>query len=370
MTDLRVEKLADLLVNYSVKVKPGDKVAIQGENLAEPLHKAIFVKVLQAGGHPFFLISPNGISELYYQHASDDQLKHIPPPAELMNNTYEVLIYVKGEENTRALTNVNPARIMARQQSRSGLWKNFLKRAASGEVRWTMALYPVNAYAQDAEMSLTEYEDFLYTACLGDVNDPIGYWTRLSARQQRVADWLKGKKNIHVTAPQTDLAFSIAGRTFINCDGHENVPDGEIFTGPVENSMNGNVYFSYPAITNGHEVSGVRLQFENGKVVKATAEKNERFLLQMLDTDEGSRRAGEFAFGTNQSINRITRQILIDEKIGGSFHMALGSSYPQTGGKNISALHWDMMCDMRQGGTVTVDDELLYKNGQFVIPLE
>jgi aminopeptidase len=370
MLDTRVEKLADLLVNYSVKVKPGDRVAIQGENLAEPLHKAIFVKVLQAGGHPFFLISPNGISELYYRYASDEQLKHIPPPAELMNNTYEVLIYIKGEENTKALTNVNPAKIMARQQSRSELWKTFLSRAAAGEVRWTMALYPANAYAQDAEMSLTEYEEFLYKACLGDMNDPIGYWKRLSARQQRVVEWFKGKKNIHVTAPQTDLTFSIAGRTFINCDGHENMPDGEVFTGPVEDSLNGHVFFSYPAIANGHEVIGVRLWFENGKAVKAAAEKNEVFLLKMLDTDEGARRAGEFAFGTNQSISQITRQILIDEKIGGSFHMALGSSYPQTGGKNISALHWDMMCDMRQGGKVMVDNELLYKNGQFVIPME
>jgi aminopeptidase len=369
MKDLRIEKLAELLVNYSVKVKPGDRVAIQGDNLAEPLHKALFIKVLQAGGHPFFLISPNGISELYYQYASDEQLKHIPPPAKLMNNTYEVLIYVKADENTRALTNVNPAKIIARQQSRSELWKNFLKRAASGEVRWTMALYPVNAYAQDAEMSLNEYEDYLYTACLGDVNDPIGYWKRLSARQQKIVDWLKGKKNIHVIAPQTDLTFSVAGRTFVNCDGHENIPDGEVFTGPVEDSLNGYVYFSYPAIANGHEVIGVRLWFENGKVVKATAEKNEDFLLKMLDTDEGARSAGEFAFGTNEGIHKITRQILIDEKIGGSFHMALGSSYPQTGGKNKSALHWDMMCDMRQGGTVIVDGELFYQNGQFIIPL-
>jgi aminopeptidase len=370
MTDLRVEKLADLLVNYSVNVKSGDTVAIQGNTLAEPLLKAIFVKVLQAGGHPFLVASPNGIDEIFYQYASKEQLEHVAPPAKLIMDTYDVRISIGADDNTKALTHVDPAKIVMRQQSRTELMKTFLERASKGELRWTLAQYPTNAYAQDAEMSLTEYEDFVYAACLGDLNDPIGYWKRFSARQQKVVDWLKGKKNIHVTAPETDLTFSVAGRTFINCDGHENVPDGEVFTGPVENSMNGHVCFSYPAIENGHEVAGVRLWFEDGKVIKANAEKNEDFLLKTLDTDEGARRIGEFAFGTNLGITRFTRQILFDEKIGGSFHMALGASYPETGGKNVSAIHWDMICDMRQGGEVMVDGQLFYKNGKFVIPLE
>jgi aminopeptidase len=253
------------------------------------------------------------------------------------------------------------------QKARSEIMKTFLQRAAKGEMRWTYAMFPTNAYAQDAEMGLAEYEDFVYNACLGDVNDPIGYWKRFSATQQKIVDWLKGKKRVRITAPETDLRFSIEGRTFINCSGHENMPDGEVFTGPVENSMNGQVYFSYPTIENGREVTGVRLWFENGRVVKATADKNEDFLIKTLDTDEGARRVGEFAFGTNKGITRFTRQILFDEKIGGSFHMALGASYPETGGINESAIHWDMICDMRQGGKVTVDGELLYQNGNFVI---
>jgi aminopeptidase len=370
MTELRVEKLADLLVNYSVKVKPGDRVAIQGENLAEPLLKSIYIKVLQAGGHPFLQTSLSGIDELFYRYASDEQIKHVPPPAKLVVDTYDVRINIGAEDNTKALTNVNPAKLVARQQARTELQKTFLNRAARGELRWTYALFPTSAYAQDAEMSLEEYEDFVYTACLGDVNDPISYWKRFSARQQKVVDWLNGKKNIHVTAPETDLTFSVAGRTFINCDGHENMPDGEVFTGPVEDSMNGHVYFSYPTIENGHEIIGIRLWFKNGKVIKATAEKNQEFLLKTLDTDEGSRRVGEFAFGNNQGITKITRQILFDEKIGGSFHMALGAGYPETGSKNESAIHWDMICDMRQNGEVIVDGQLLYKNGKFVIPLE
>jgi aminopeptidase len=370
MVDTRIDKLAELLVNYSVAIQPGDKVAIQGENTAEPLHKAIYTKVLQSGGHPIFFTSPDGISELFYRYASAEQLKHVPPPTKLIYETYNALINIGGEQNTKALTGVDTTRIVIHRQARRELFNNFLARAGRGEVRWTYAIYPTNAYAQDAEMSLTEYEDFVYSACLGDINDPIGYWKRFSTRQKKIVEWLKGKEKIHVTAPETELTFSIAGRSFINCDCHENVPDGEVFTGPIEDSMNGHVYFSYPAIENGHEVTGIRLWFENGKVIKASAEKNEDFLLKTLDTDEGARRVGEFAFGTNERITKFTKQILFDEKIGGSFHLALGAGFPESGGKNISAIHWDMICDMRQGGEVTVDGQLFYKNGQFMITLD
>lgn len=333
MTDIRVEKMADLLVNYSVGVKPGNKVAIQGDSAADPLLKAIFVKVLQAGGNPFFVISPDGINELFYRYASDEQIKHVPPPTQLIMETYDVRIVIGAETNTRELSTVDPARIVMRQKARSGIMKTYLERAAKGELRWTYALYPTGAYAQDSDMGLEEYQDFLYQACLGDLNDPVGYWRKFSAWQKTIVNFFKGRKQIHVTAPETDLWLSVEGRTFVNCDGHENMPDGEVFTSPVEDSMNGHVYFSYPTIENGKEVSGVRLWFENGRVVKATADKNEDFLLKTLDTDDGARSVGEFAFGTNQGINRFTRQILFDEKINGSFHMALGASYPETGGK-------------------------------------
>jgi aminopeptidase len=221
--------------------------------------------------------------------------------------------------------------------------------------------------AQEAEMSLSEYEDFVYRACMPDMDDPVGYWKKISAEQQRIVDWLKGKEKVHVIARETDLYLSIAGRKFINCDGIFNMPDGEVFTGPVEDSANGHVYFSYPAIEAGREVTGIRLWFEKGKVVKATAEKNEEFLLKTLDTDEGSRYLGEFAIGTSEGIQKFTHEILFDEKIGGSFHMALGAGYPETGSKNKSAIHWDMVCDLRQGGEIWVDGQLLYRNGKFVI---
>jgi aminopeptidase len=368
MADIRIEKMADLLVNYSVAVKPGDRVAITGEALAEPLLREIYARVLQAGGHPFLMMAAQGLEELFFKYASEEQLKHIPPPAKLLYETYECRIAIGGEENTRALSSVDPAKLVTHQAARKDLLKTMLERSARHEFRWTYAMFPTNAYAQDAEMGLAEYEDFIYNACLVDLNDPIGYWKRFSQTQQKISDWLKGKKSVHVVAPETDLRFSIEGRTFENCDGHYNMPDGEVFTGPVEDSMEGHVYFSYPTIYEGREVNGVRLRFEKGKVVQATADKNQDFLNRTLDTDEGSRRVGEFAFGNNAGIQRFTRQILFDEKIGGSFHMALGAAYPETGGKNESSVHWDMICDMRQGGEVRVDGELFYKNGKFVIP--
>ncbi len=216
-------------------------------------------------------------------------------------------------------------------------------------------------------MSLSDYEDFVYGACMPDLDDPVGYWREFSAWQQKIVDWLEAKEHVHVIGPDTDLELNVAGRTFVNSDGHHNMPSGEVFTGPVEDSVEGHVTFSYPAIHQGREVTGVQLWFEEGRVVRATARKNEPFLLETLDTDEGSRYLGEFAIGTNEGITRFTSQILFDEKIGGSFHVALGAGYPETGSKNESAIHWDMICDLREGGQIWVDGELLYENGKFVI---
>lgn len=367
MTDPRVEKLAEVLVTYSTAVQPGDKVLVRGGTMAEPLLKAVYAKVLQAGGHPLMRVSLPGTEELFFRYASDEQLQHVPEPLKLVIETYDVSIGIGGAENTKALSGVDPAKMVLRNQAQTELMKTYLQRSASGEFRWVGTIFPTNAYAQDAEMSLSEYEDFVYGACMPEPDDPVGYWQRFSAWQQRIVDWFKGKERVHVIGPETDLHLSIAGRVFINSDGKHNMPSGEVFTGPVEDSVEGHVYFSYPAIHQGREMTGVRLWFEGGRVVKASAEKNEEFLLKTLDTDEGSRYVGEFAIGTNEGITRFTRQILFDEKIGGSFHMAVGAGYPETGSKNESAIHWDMICDLRDGGEIWVDDELLYKNGEFVI---
>jgi aminopeptidase len=228
-------------------------------------------------------------------------------------------------------------------------------------------MFPTNAFAQDAEMSLEEFEDYVYRTTYADTGDPIAAWQAVHDRQQRLVDWLKGKKDVVVKGPNVDMTLSIDGRTFINSDGKHNMPSGEIFTGPVEDSVNGWVRFTYPAVTHGREVEGIELRFEDGRVVEATAEKNEAFLLSQLDTDPGARYLGEWAIGTNEMIDRFIRNILFDEKIGGTIHMAVGAGYPETGSQNKSAVHWDMICDMRDGGQILVDGELFYDSGEFRI---
>jgi aminopeptidase len=216
-------------------------------------------------------------------------------------------------------------------------------------------------------MSLLQYADFFFGACKLHLDDPGAAWQAVAREQQRLIDFVNGKKTLQMRGKNIDLELSIEGRTFLNADGRINFPDGEIFTGPVENSVNGWVQFTYPALYRGNEVLGARLTFEAGLVTEATAEKGEAFLNKMLDTDAGSRRLGEFAIGTNREIQRFTGQILLDEKIGGTVHMALGEGYPQTGSVNKSAIHWDLICDMRQDSEILVDGEVFYKNGEFQV---
>jgi aminopeptidase len=370
MIDYRVEKLAELLVGYSTPIKPGQKAFIYGGSAGEPLMIAIARRVLLAGGHPAIFPTLPGYEEMFFKLASDEQLKFVHYYQRNLYETYDARYAIHSESNTKSLSNIEPDRMVTFGKARADIMKTFMDRSAKKELGWSVVLFPTQAHAQQAEMSLSDYEDFVYNACMPDMNDPVGYWKRVSAEQQKICDWLKGKKTVHVTGRETDLTLSIEGRTFENCDCHENVPDGEIFTGPVENSMNGQVYYSYPAIYSSREVTGVRLWFENGKVVKATADKNEDFLTKTLDTDTGARYVGEFAIGTNNSITRFTGELLFDEKIGGSFHMAVGAGYPETGSKNESSVHWDMICDLREGGEITVDGLPFYKNGKFILDLK
>ena len=241
------------------------------------------------------------------------------------------------------------------------------ERMASRELRWVGTAYPTNAAAQTAEMSLREYEDFVYDACLIAESDPIAAWKAISLEQQRLIDWLSERSEIHLQGEDTDLRLTYAGRSWENCDGRENFPDGEVFTGPIEDSVEGTIRFSYPACYRGRQVEDVRLWFEKGKVVKATAAKNEAFLLEMLEVDEGAKFVGEFAFGTNRGIQSFTGDTLFDEKIGGTVHLALGKGFLETGSQNDSAIHWDMVCDLRRGGRVQVNGETFSENGKFQI---
>lgn len=368
MIDPRVDRLAHLLVDYCLAVRPGDKIAILSPPAGLPLLKATYREVLRAGGHPYVELHDEELQEILLREGNDEQLQHIPVPTRLVIEEFDGRIGIRAAANTRALSGVDPSRQQLAQGAQGDLRRTFLRRSAAGELRWVGTLYPTAAHAQDADMSLSDFEAFVYRACFVDRDDPAAEWRRMSAAQQGLVDWLAGKQRVEVRGPNAELTLSIAGRTFINSDGRHNMPSGEIFTGPVEESANGWVRFTYPAIQGGREVEGVELTFENGRVVNATAGKNEAYLRTVLDTDAGSRYLGEFAIGTNRGIDRFTKSILFDEKIGGTIHLAVGSGYPETGSRNESAVHWDMICDMRDGGEIWVDGELFYRSGEFVVP--
>ena len=367
MPDARTQGLARVLVDYSLSVQPGQLVVIAATPLAAPLVREVVRRVLVAGGHPLLQLQLPGMAEIMFRNASDDQLRYITPAERTFREQADATLYILSDTNTKELSAVNPERQRIAQQARTELFETFMRRSADGSLNWCITLYPTEAYAQDAEMSLADYEDFVYNAALVQHADPVAEWRARAQQQQRLIDWLAGKRELRVEAPGTELQLSIAGRTWENDDGRKNLPGGEIFTGPVENSVNGHVTFSFPSSVGGREVEGIQLWFEQGKVVKASAAKNEEYLHQMLETDEGARRLGEFAFGTNYAIGLFTGEILFDEKIGGTMHMAIGSGYPETGSQNKSAVHWDMICDLRKSSTVHVDGQLFMQDGQFTV---
>lgn len=367
MIDIRLQRMAYVLVHYSLEVKKGDRLAILGTPTAAPLIREVVREALHAGAYPEITTYYPEMQEMILKEGSDEQLTYIAPSERIIITEYETLLEIMSNENTKGLNGVDPVRIAARQNARREIMEVFMKRSAAGTLRWCGTLFPTNAYAQDAEMSLSDFEEFVYGACFLNDENPIARWQELAAQQQRLVDWFKGKRIVHISGPDTDLTLSVADRVFINSDGKRNFPSGEFFTGPVEDSANGNIRFSFPASYGGRSVEDVRLRFENGVVVEATAAQGQDYLDKMLGMDEGARRLGEFAFGTNRNVQRCTRNILFDEKIGGTIHLALGASYPETGGVNQSSLHWDMVCDLRSGGEVRVDGTLFCKDGEFVV---
>jgi aminopeptidase len=367
MSDPRLDKLAEILVHYSTEVQPGHWVLIRGHVLALPLVNAVARLVVRAGGNPTVLLTSDELEETLLREASEAQLGWVSPIDKLLNQQIDVLIGIRAAHNTRSLTGIAPHKQQIRQKARRETMDTFMQRSAEGSLRWVTTQYPCPAYAQEADMSLSEYEDFVYRATFADQPDPVKCWRESHDMQQHLVDWLKGKRQVVARGPNIDLALSIAGRSFVNSDGKHNMPSGEIFTGPVEDSVHGWVKFSYPAIKDGREVEGVEFEFEDGKVVRARARKNEAYLLSQLDSDAGARYLGEFAIGTNMGIQCFTKSILYDEKIGGTLHMAVGAGYPETGSVNRSSVHWDFICDMRQDSEILVDGELFYKNGQFQI---
>ena len=375
MNDPRLTKWAKLMVDYSIDVQPGDRVAIAACPPATPVIEALFTEILRAGGHPHYLardyppIIPGlgRTGEIFLKQANDDQLAHINPFIELVMNEFEGLISILSYDNSSIYAGIDQAKLAAYRRTHSEVNQTYVDRLASGDLKRLATLYPTNAAAQDAEMSRADYEDFVFRTMYLDSDDPVAEWQKMAEVQQRIVDWLDGKEKLELKGPNIDLEMSIKGRIFKTAAGKINLPDGEIYTGPVEESVNGWVTFSIPNYGTGVEITGIEFKFVDGKVVEAKADKHEDKLIQRLDTDEGARYVGELGIGMNDRVDRICRIMLFDEKIGGTIHLAIGRGYPDTGSKNESAIHWDMLCDMKDGGQIIVDGELIYESGDFKI---
>jgi aminopeptidase len=366
MPDPRITKLAKVMVHYSLGLQPGQQVQIRTHPLADELTLAVYEEAIRAGAHVFIQNQVPGAQEIFFKQASEAQLDYISPIRKLINETFDANLDIWSEHNTRALSGIDPTRMARQAKAGAALNKVFFERAAKKELRWCLTVYPTHAMAQEADMSLADFREFVFEAGMLNEDDPVAYWKKAGQEQQKMADWLKGREQVTLTGANVALKMSIKERVFIPCDGQYNFPDGEIFTGPVEDSVEGWVRFKYPAIEYGQEVTDIQLWFEQGRVVKEAASKNQELLTAQLNSDAGARTLGEFGIGTNYGITRFTKNMLFDEKMGGTIHLAVGAGYPESGSKNESGIHWDMLCDMSDA-EIRVDGDLFYKNGKPVI---
>ena len=361
MRDERLKKLAWLLVDYSIGAGEGEQVVISGGAAADPLIKEVYARLLEVGAIPIPQVSLPGMQELFFGHAREIHYEKTPPVVRALYEGADAFISIMAPPNTRALAAVDPQKQQALSKRDKALQEIVL-----GKDRWALTLFPTDALAQESEMSLSDYEQFVFEAMALNEDDPVRYWREKAEEQGRLIGRLEQADEIRIVGPETDLTLSIEGRKFLNGDGTHNMPCGEIFTGPVEDSVNGEIFFGIPAAVAGREVSGVRFRFEEGRVVEASAKKGEEYLNAMLDADEGSRYLGELGIGTNYGIPRATKNILFDEKLGGTVHLAIGRSYEKTGGKNESSVHWDLISDLRAGGELYANGELLQRDGKFL----
>jgi aminopeptidase len=366
MPDPRITKLAKVMVHYSLALKPGQQVIIRTHPLAEELTLAVYEEAIKAGAYVNLQNAVPGLEEIFFKYASDEQLDYVSPIRKLVTETFDASLSLWTEHNTRSLSGIDPKRMARVAKAGAPLSKLFMERSAKNEMRWCLTVYPTHAMAQEADMSLADYREFVYAAGMLNEDDPVAYWKKVGEEQKKLVDWLKGRDQVVLKGSNVDLKMSIKERDFIPCDGKVNFPDGEIFTGPVEDSVEGWVRFKYPAIEYGQEVTDIQLWFEKGRVVKESATKNQELLTAQLDTDAGARSLGEFGIGTNYGITRFTKNMLFDEKMGGTIHLAVGAGYPESGSKNESGIHWDMLCDMNDA-EILADGDLFYKDGKPVI---
>ena len=355
--DPRVKELAKILTDYSIKIKKNDRIRLTFDEAAKDLGLECYKNIIKKGAYPVMHISLPGFAYEFYKNASEEQLKHYPKLTEYEVKKCQGLISIGGETNTKELSNIDPKKIAMRRLATSKISDYIVD-----QNNWCIFEYPTAALAQDAEMSVEEFKDFVFTATNID-------WEKESKKQDNLKNILDKGKDVRIVGENTDIRFSIKGRQGIKCDGHRNMPDGEVFIAPCEKTTKGYIQYDFPVIRNGKEVTNVRLKFENGKVIEAHADKNEDLLLEMINLDKGSSYLGEFGIGLNYNIQKFVKQILFDEKIGGTIHLALGRAYNEGGGRNKSALHWDMIKDLRKKGAIYIDGKCIQKNGKWLIDL-
>lgn len=358
---LDAARFADLLAGYCLEVDKDQQVLVRSSTLAAPLLLELQRAILERGAWPLLRVELPGQTEGFYEHAREWQLDEVPDLAYAEAKRIQATLGIQAPENTRALSGVDPERIARVARARQPIREQTLRK------RWCSTLWPTEAGAQQAGMSLGAFGAFVERALFLDQDDPVAAWGGLRAFQDRLIERLRRAEEIRIEAAGTDLRLRVKGRTWVNSDGRRNMPSGEVFTGPHEASANGTIVFDVPSSPAGVEVAGVTMRFVDGEVVEAHAERGDTYLQRALATDDGARRLGELGIGTNFGIDRAIGAILFDEKIGGTVHLALGRSYPETGGRNASALHWDLICDLRRGGRITADGEVVQQDGRFVV---
>lgn len=366
MNQAQLKKMAHTMIHYSLKLQKGDWFVIRCHPIAKSLAKEVYKEALAVGAHPQVWFEDQEFDELFYKHATDEQLTYIDPISKLRIENLDALLFIQGSENTKALANVPSEKMVKSIQAKKELNNIYFERADSGALKWCICQFPTNSAAQDAEMSREEYEEFVFNACLLNEEDPVQAWTNLRDHQAKIIDYLSDKKELRFKSLDTDLTLSVDGRTWINSSATNNFPSGEVFTSPIEDSANGVIRFSFPGVFMDKPIEDITLTFEDGKVVDAKAKAGNELLQQVLDTDEGARFLGECAIGTNYGIQNFTKNILFDEKLGGTIHLAVGRGFGEAGGKNVSSIHWDLICDMKEGGEIYADGELFYKDGKFI----
>ncbi len=345
------DDFAALLCEWCLEVRGGQQVLLGTSILALPLVRSLHRALLDRGAWPLLRLSPPWLTEDFYRHAAEEQLDAFAPLELLEAQHADASLRIDAPANLRALAGIDPVAITRAARARAPV------REARLAHRWCGTLWPTSALAQQAGMSEADYSAFVTRAMFLDRPDPVRAWQELSERQQRLVQRLSGAEIIRIEAEHTDLTLRVDGRTWINSDGRRNMPSGEVFTGPHEESAHGTIRFTVASSPGGLDVDGVELRFEHGEVVGARATSGWDYLNAALATDPGARRLGELGIGTNEGIDRATGSILLDEKIAGTVHLALGRSYPETGGTNSSAVHWDLICDLRGGGRLSADNE-------------